>query len=129
MAERKRQLNQVGGRPVKKFLSLTEAEYAELSAAANREGKTLQRFVVEAGIARVREVDPDQVRETITALFGVQHQLAKIGNNVNQIARHANATGGEILREELDGEVKALRTALVAVNETVEMVSLEGRRA
>lgn len=129
MAERKRQANQAGGRPVKKFLSLTEVEFAELSIAANREGKTLQRFVVEAGLARIRGVDPEQVRVTIHELFRLQVELSRIGNNVNQIARHANATGGEVLREELHAELAALRETLRNLNVTLERVSLEGKRA
>ena len=127
MAERRRQANQVGGRPVRKVLVLTEAAAAELSAAADAEGKSVQRFVVEAGIARVRGVDPERVRETITALFGVQHQLAKVGNNVNQLARHANATG-EVLGAELAEELRALRAALRKVDAVVEQVSLEASR-
>lgn len=127
MTERKRQANQAGGRPVRKVLVLTEAENAELSLAAQREGKSLQRFVVEAGVARVRGVDPEHSRETITALFGVQHQLAKVGNNVNQLARHANATG-EVLHADLAEDLRALRAALKNVDAVVEQVSLEARR-
>ncbi|MFP3339840.1 hypothetical protein R0J91_17815, partial [Micrococcus sp. SIMBA_131] len=66
--------NHDGGRPVSKFVRLTEAEAAELSIAAQRENKTVQRYMVEAGIARARGVDPQAARETITALFKVEHQ-------------------------------------------------------
>lgn len=127
MVERKRQANQAGGRPVRKTLVLTEAENVELTVAAQREGKTVQRFVVEAGVARVRGVDPEQVRETITALFGVQFELSKIGNNVNQLARHANATG-EVLHQEITAQLGQLRGALSRVDEVLESVSLEARR-
>lgn len=126
MAERKRQANQAGGRPVQRLLRLTEAENLELGVAAERDGKTVQRFVVEAGLGRARGVDPGQARETITALFGVQHQLAKVGNNVNQLARHANATG-EVLGAELAEELRALRAALKRLDEVVDQVSLEAR--
>ena len=127
MAERKRQTNQAGGRPVRRVLRLTDAESAELSVAAQREGKTVQRYLVEAGIARVRGVDPEQTRETITALFAVQHQLAQVGNNVNQLARHANATG-EVPRGELAEELRALRATLRSVDDVVEQISLEASR-
>jgi len=127
MVERMRQANQAGGRPVRRVLRLTEAENAELSIAAQREGKTVQRFVVEAGVARVRGVDPEQVRETVTALFAVQYELAKIGNNVNQLTRHANATG-EVLGRELADQLAHLRGALVRVDDVLESVSLEARR-
>lgn len=129
MAERKRQQNQVGGRPYRHVVRLTEAEELELSVAASRDDRTVSRFVVESALARVRGVDVSDVQQTIAALFAVQHQLAKVGNNVNQIARHANATGGEILREELAQELAELRGSVRRVNEVLEQVSLESRRA
>lgn len=125
MAERKRQANQTGGRPVRRNVMMTDAEFAEVSIAAERAGRTVPRFLVESSISRVRGISPDEVHEAITGLFGVQHQLAKIGNNVNQIARHANASGGEILREELQEELRQLRKALRSVDEVLELVSLE----
>lgn len=127
MAERKRQANQVGGRAVRRVLRLTEAENAELSLAAGREGKSVQRFVVEAGVARARGVDPQAARETITALFKVEHQLSKVGTNINQLARHANATG-EVLHAELRGELAKLRRCLDRLDEAVDQVSVEVRR-
>lgn len=127
MAERKRQANQVGGRAVRRVLRLTEAENAELSLAAGREGKSVQRFVVEAGVARARGVDPQAARETITALFKVEHQLSKVGTNINQLARHANATG-EVLHAELRGELAKLRRCLDRLDEAVDQVFVEARR-
>ena len=125
MAERKRQANQTGGRPARRNVMMTEAEFAEISVAAEQAGRTVPRFLVESSLSRIRGVSPDQVHESITGLFGVQHQLAKVGNNVNQIARHANASGGEILHEELQEELRQLRHALKRVDEVLELVSLE----
>lgn len=127
MAERKRQANQVGGRPVQKFVRLTETEHVELGIAAEREGKSVQRFMVEAGVARARGVDPQAARETITALFKVEHQLSKVGTNINQLARHANATG-EVLHAELRGELAKLRRCLDRLDEAVDQVSVQARR-
>lgn len=129
MADRKRQKNEVGGRPIRRVLKLTEAEGLELTVAAQQRDQSLQRFVVESSIARARGVDPQAAHETITALFGVQQQLAKIGVNVNQIARHANATGGEILRGELSEVLSALRASLKDVDAAVDRVSVEARGA
>ncbi|MCV7489998.1 MobC family plasmid mobilization relaxosome protein [Micrococcus luteus] len=126
MAERKRMANHDGGRPVSKFVRLTEAEAAELSIAAQRENKTVQRYMVEAGIARARGVDPQAARETITALFKVEHQIAKVGTNLNQLTRHANATG-EVLHAELREELAQLRHCLDRLEETVDQVSVEAR--
>ena len=127
MAERKRQANQDGGRPVRREVRLTETEAAELSIAAQWENKTVQRYMVEAGIARARGVDPQAARETITALFKVEHQLSKLGTNINQLARHANATG-EVLHAELRGELAELRRCLDRLDEAVDQVSVEARR-
>ena len=87
----------------------------------------MQRYVVEAGIARARGVDPQAARETITALFQVEHQLTKVGTNINQLARHANATG-EVLGAELREELSHLRRCLDRLDETVDQVSVEARR-
>lgn len=126
MAERKRMPNQQGGRPVRKVLVLTEAEGAELSIAAQREHMTVQRYLVEAGIARARGVDPQAARETITALFKVEHQIAKVGTNLNQLTRHANATG-EVLHTQLREELSQLRHCLDRLEETVDQVAVEAR--
>ena len=127
MAERMRQANQPGGRAVRRVLRLTEVENAELSIAAQRENRTVQRYVVEAGIARARGVDPQAARETITALFQVEHQLTKVGTNINQLARHANATG-EVLHAELREELAELRRCLGRLDNAVDQVSVEARR-
>lgn len=127
MAERMRQANQPGGRAVRRVLRLTEVENAELSIAAQRENKTVQRYVVEAGIARARGVDPQAAHEAITALFKVEHQLSKVGTNINQLTRHANATG-EVLAAELREQLAHLRRCLDRLDETVDQVSVEARR-
>lgn len=127
MAERMRQANQPGGRAVRRVLRLTEVENAELSIAAQRENKTVQRYVVEAGIARARGVDPQAAHEAITALFKVEHQLSKVGTNINQLTRHANATG-EVLAAELREQLAHLRGCLDRLDETVDQVSVEARR-
>lgn len=126
MAERMRQANQPGGRAVRRVVRLTEAENAELSIAGQRENKTVQRYMVEAGIARARGVDPQAARETITALFKVEHQIAKVGTNLNQLTRHANATG-EVLHTQLREELTQLRHCLDRLEETVDQVSMEAR--
>lgn len=122
-----RQANQPGGRAVRRVLRLTEVENAELSIAAQRENKTVQRYVVEAGIARARGVDPQAAHEAITALFKVEHQLSKVGTNINQLTRHANATG-EVLAAELREQLAHLRGCLDRLDETVDQVSVEARR-
>ena len=122
-----RQANQPGGRAVRRVLRLTEVENAELSIAAQRENKTVQRYVVEAGIARARGVDPQAAHEAITALFKVEHQLSKVGTNINQLTRHANATG-EVLAAELREQLAHLRRCLDRLDETVDQVSVEARR-
>lgn len=127
MADRKRQANQVGGRPHRRVLVLTEAENVELRIAADREGKSVQRYLVEAGIARARGVDPQAAHEAITALFKVEHQLSKVGTNINQLTRHANATG-EVLAAELREELAELRRCLGRLDDTVDQVSVEARR-
>jgi len=71
--------------PVKTYV--TDAELAQIQAAADMAGMTLAAFLRSVALG----VQP-RARRSGLADAAVR-QLAAIGNNLNQLARHANSTG------------------------------------
>lgn len=126
MADRMRQPNVKGGRSVRREVKLTELQDDALLVAANRDGMTVQQFMVEAALADEPGESATQRREYMTQLMQLHGQLAAIGNNLNQLAKTANATG-EIGRE-LTHSLAYLHRAVGAVTEAAESISKESRR-
>lgn len=93
MSERKRQQNVAGGRPVTRKLTLTPVQDGQLTVAAERAGRTVPAFLVEAGLKAGGFQTETERRESIFALFQLREQLARIGNNLNQMARLLNSEG------------------------------------
>ena len=89
---RRRRANVAGGRKHAHRVLVTPEEEAVLLAAAEAQGVTVPRLLVETTLAGGGET-PTQRREAMAELFAVRRLLASISNNVNQIARHANASG------------------------------------
>ncbi len=73
---------------------------------------TVPRLLVESALS-ARGETPTQRQDVLVELFAVRRLLAAVSNNVNQIARHANA-GEEFPRD--------ARAALVAVRRVVERI-------
>jgi Bacterial mobilisation protein (MobC) len=99
----RRERSTAGRRPEVVKLRLTEAERGELAAQASQRGITVQRYLLECAAAvqaggSVIETATDR-REDMATLLGLRRLLANVANNVNQIARAANAgalpTGAE----------------------------------
>jgi Bacterial mobilisation protein (MobC) len=89
-----------GRRPIK--VMVTEAEHAELTrraGAIGQRGISVQRLLLEAALAGDGSpssrgaVTASQWRALVTELLGVRRLVAALGNNVNQLAARANATG------------------------------------
>lgn len=126
VAERMRQANVEGGRSVRREVRLTDLEDNALLVAANQQGMTVQRLMVESALAQDQGETMTERRESLTRLMQLQGQLAAIGNNLNQIAKTANATG-EIGRE-LTHSLAYLHRAVEAVTEAAETISKDQRR-
>ena len=86
-------------RTVRLEVRLTEAESATLEAQAQEAGATVSDYV------RARALGGRVVRSMATPerrhLIELLAQLGKLGSNLNQLAHHANATGGEYDRNGL----------------------------
>jgi len=81
---------------------LTAAEREQLDATADAAGVTVTQLV-RAAVLGYRLPSPPVMREAM-------NELHRIGSNLNQLARHANATGA--LRGDLDATLAEVRRAI-----------------
>lgn len=94
---------------------LSDDEKAEIAAAAAQRGVTVARFLAAAGLAAARGSTAlhtnEQLDTAIDELAALRTALARIGNNVNQIAYIHNA-GGQPRPGELDHALGVLTRCL-----------------
>jgi hypothetical protein len=103
-------------RTVKTTLQLTPTERDELEAAAAGQGApTLSAFARELLFRRSAAVVAATRRNPEAA--ALIRELSAIGNNLNQLMRHANATGelGPERSAEVDETLLAIKTATARV--------------
>ena len=72
---------------------------------------------------RSDEITAADKRELLVELFRVNRLLGNMANNVNQIAKAVNSTGGE-LPPQTDAVMSALRASVQRVNVEIERFSL-----
>lgn len=123
MAERRRQANVVGGRPARRVVKLSASEDAALSLAAVEQGVSVARLLKESALAVSAGETVTDRRKVLTALNVLTGQLARVGNNLNQIARGLN-TDGE-LHGDVRGSLDELRGVLRDVDEVIESLALD----
>lgn len=123
MSVRKRQQNVAGGRAVTRKLTLTPVQDGQLVVAAERAGRTVPAFLVEAGLQAGGFQTETERRESIFALFQLREQLARIGNNLNQMTRMLNT------EDEVDADLRdtlsVIREKVEAVDSTVDLFAAE----
>lgn len=118
---RKRQPNALGGRSVRRVVKLTVEQDLALQVMAEELGVSVPRLLVESTLSQSRGETAAERRELITSLFIVQRSVAAVGNNLNQIARAANATGEidpalDALIEHISGSMKSLDEAISSLS-------------
>lgn len=123
MSERKRQPNVAGGRPVTRKLTLTPLQDGQLTVAAERSGRTVPAFLVEAGLQAGGFQTETERRESIFALFQLREQLARIGNNLNQMSRLLN-TEGEV-DADLCETLALVREKITGVDDVADLFAAE----
>lgn len=124
MRKRERQANVAGGRTEQRLLRLTQDEDLRLSAMAAQAGMSVQRLLVESTLlVGDRETVTDR-HELLTSIMLLRRDIAAVGNNVNQIAHVANATGE--VQPHLADEVRALRALCRRVDATLAQLSVPG---
>lgn len=87
---RRRRENVAGGRTGDHRVKVTPEEAAVLARLAAEQGVSVPRLLVESAMAGDRETAARR-RDAMVELFAVRRLLAVVSNNVNQVARHANA--------------------------------------
>jgi hypothetical protein len=126
---------------VKRTLQLTPGQAAELDAAAAQQGATWSDFARELllrrrggpGTVAGARRDPETAA-IVRSLDSAAFQVSAIGNNLNQLIRHANASGelgaGRVaeLEELLAAIDKALTMHVAALDRVLEQHAL-GRAA
>ncbi|MFF3536424.1 plasmid mobilization relaxosome protein MobC [Streptomyces sp. NPDC002466] len=99
---------------------LSDDEKAEIVAAAAQRGVTVARFLAAAGLAAARGSTTLHTNErldtAIDELAALRTALARIGNNINQIAYVHNA-GGQPRPGELDHALSVLTRSLGRIDD------------
>lgn len=104
----------LGGRHAARYnVKVTAAEGGVLERIAAAQHVSVPRLLVEAAMSSELRETPTERKAAMAELFALHRLLAAISNNVNQIAKVANATG------EIQGD---LRSTLDAVRRTAENI-------
>jgi hypothetical protein len=121
----RRRANATGGRRQHAHLvKVTAEEEARLQLRAGEQRVSVVRLLVESALAAGTET-ASQRQEAIATLFGIQRLLAAVSNNVNQVARHANATGE--IPAEAAAALSAVRRVVERIDAAIDDLSLQGR--
>ncbi|XXZ48112.1 plasmid mobilization relaxosome protein MobC [Streptomyces cavourensis] len=102
---------------------LSDTEKAEIAAAAAQRNVTVARFLAAAGLAAARSSTTLHADERLDAaideLAALRTALARIGNNINQIAYVLNA-GGQPRPGELDHALAILLRLMARVDDAAD---------
>lgn len=122
---RRRRANVAGGRLFKHEVKVSPEEEGALLLRANAQGVTIPRLLVESALAERAGETASERREQLAELFRLHRMLAALGNNLNQIARAANADGTvpAELHAELSHTMAAVRASAERVDEYVDSAS------
>src|SRR5699024_393789 len=110
---RRRRKTVHGGRGHRHEVKVSPEEEAVLARLAEQQRVSVPRLLVESAMDSERAETTTERKDAIVELFKLYRLLASISNNVNQMARAANASG------ELDAD---LRNTLDAVRRTAARV-------
>lgn len=103
---------------------LSTTERASVKAAADHVGASLAKFMANASLAAAQDIDRVaanllDLRGTIRELVAARTDLARIGNNVNQIARAFNSGADPIGAEAALADVRRAAARLEAAAQTL----------
>ncbi|WP_242703683.1 plasmid mobilization relaxosome protein MobC [Arthrobacter sp. D5-1] len=94
---RRRRANSPAGSKKRRDVWVTAEEEAALVARAEREKVTVPNLLVSTALAEGTD-SPTERRAIGAELMQLHNLLARSSNNINQLARQANATGSSPLR-------------------------------
>ena len=118
---RRRRANVQGGRMHRHEVSVTPEEEGLLLRLALEQGVTIPRLLIEAATAEQPGESATDRRALLAELFGLHRAVGAVGNNLNQLARAANATGEYSV--ELRHTLAAVRRQLVRIDDTIDRLT------
>jgi hypothetical protein len=114
---RRRRANVAGGRQHRHVVKVTPEEELRLLVLAGEQGVSVPRLLVESALAQQGETSAER-RAAIAELFAVRRFLAAVSNNLNQVAKHANAGAG--FPEDAAAVLAAVRRMVPRIEAAVE---------
>ncbi|WP_329134021.1 MobC family plasmid mobilization relaxosome protein [Streptomyces sp. NBC_01476] len=105
---------------------LSTTERTEVEGAADHAGASLAKFMAQASLAAAHDINRVaanllDLRGTIRELVAARTDLARVGNNINQIARTLNSGGDPIGAEAALADVRRAAARLeTAAQQLVE---------
>jgi hypothetical protein len=109
-----------GGRTRQVIVRLSTAEHIALQRRAADAGVSVQRYLLEAGLSRTAG-DGAVRRRAERELISTRGVLRAAGNNLNQLAKWANANGA--VPSHLEAVLAKVATATEAVSGRVEQLA------
>lgn len=121
---RRRRASVPGGRRVVHKVRVSPEEETALLALAGGDPLRVARLLVESALADGGET-PTARREVMVELFACRRELARVGVNVNQLARKANVGDGFPV-EDARGYLVASRALAARIDAAIDRLSAEG---
>jgi hypothetical protein len=117
VSDRRRRANVKGGRPHSFQVTASDHEAAALVAKAEQARKTVPALLFDAAMAEGRTEQFVLGVEVREELAGIRNLMRALGNNINQLAKHANATGE--FPAEAAAAIKAVQRTAARINDTL----------
>lgn len=117
---RRRRENRPAGTKKRREVWVTAEEEAQLLVRAEREGVTVPRLLVAAATSETVET-PTERRAILVELMMMHTLLARVSNNVNQIARHANA--GDEFPQDAKAALAYVRQVAERLQQTLDKIA------
>ncbi|TJY66227.1 MobC family plasmid mobilization relaxosome protein [Arthrobacter sp. CAU 1506] len=114
---RRRRANAPAGTKKRRDVWVTAEEEASLIARAARERVTVPNLMISAALSE-RSDSPTERRAIAAELMSLHNLLARSSNNINQLARQANATG-EFPAEAREA-LKFIRSVAMRIDDAID---------
>ncbi|MFJ5695122.1 MobC family plasmid mobilization relaxosome protein [Arthrobacter sp. NPDC093125] len=114
---KRRRANSPAGTKKRRDVWVTAEEEAALLAKAARQKVTVPNLLLTAALSEESET-PTERRAAMAELMAVHTLLARVSNNVNQIARHANA--GDEFPQDAKAALAYVREVAMRIDRTIE---------
>lgn len=93
--------------PKRALVRLTNDEHVCLTELAKKAELSFSRFLVESGLSGKAPTNEDRIQRERTIL-----QLARVGNNLNQIARQLNSQRGALSFSDIEKALMEVKSVL-----------------